>query len=360
MKPDTKTEVIHLSTKHPSMGCIKKAAIVLRKGGLVAFSTETVYGIGACLRNKSAVERLYAVKQRPKDKPLTVAIAGMHQFAGLECRISPYAFRFMDAFWPGPLTLVLWTKREKKLGVRMPDDPVALSLIAEVDEPLLLPSANISGNAPPRTAAEVLDELDGKIEMVLDSGTTKIGTESTVIDLTTSPYRMLRAGAIQEAEIKKIPRKSVLFVCTGNSCRSIMAEGLLKTMLAEQGKKDLEVISAGIVGVNGFPPTTETIQVMQETGVDVSGYKTNHITATLINRADLILVMQETHRKEVLRRVPHSKGRVHLLREFTKEAHTGTDEFGTEVPDPITRPIEAYRSILGIIKKNIETLVHML
>lgn len=353
------TEIIKVNHEDPDPDSIERAALLLRKGGLVAFSTETVYGLGADWRNKKVLYRLYEVKGRPRQKAFTVAISNLNQLAELGCKVSGYGFRLIEKFWPGPLTLILQTRQGEKIGFRVPDDNVALALLRKAAIPLALPSANLSGNSPPLTAADVLKDLEGRIEMVLDSGKTKLGVESTVLDLTAHPPQILREGAVKASELKKIPRKSVLFVCTGNSCRSIMAEGFLKKALQEKGRYDIEVYSAGVAGIRGFSPTEETIQVMKEKDSDVRDYKTKPLTLDLVNRADLILVMQNRHKKEIMHRTPQVKDKVFLLREYTDD-ELRKDGHGLEVQDPVTQPLETYREVRDIIKRNVDKLMGMI
>jgi len=354
-----KTETVKIDSNKPEAKKIKKAAQILKRGGLVAFATETVYGVGTAFWNTNALRRLYQIKQRPKDKPFSAAIADKKQLLDLGCEVSSYAYRFISKFWPGPLTLVLWTRDEKKIGIRMPEGPVAQALLKEVSTPLALPSANISGNKAPVTATEVLKDLEGKVEMVLDSGKTNIGIESTVLDLTVPPYRILREGAIKKEDIDTVPKKSVLFVCTGNSCRSVMAEGLLRKMLKEKSKTDVEVVSAGIAGMRGAAPTKETINVMKDDGVDVSSFRSKALNRDFIDRSELILVMQDMHKRDVLSYGPETKNKVYLLREFTKDEAI-KDGFTPEIPDPIGGSAQIYKRVFDIIKRNIDKLVEMI
>ena len=185
---------------------IKYAAAELRKGALVAFPTETVYGLGANILNKRAVERLYRVKRRPRTKPFTMLIPDRNAIRKAGCQVTENAKRLMDKFWPGPLTMIFEGRRGEKIGFRMPDNKIALSLVKYSGVPVAAPSANVSGSRAPTTAEEVLDGLDGKIDLVLDGGVTAIGTESTVVDLTAPRLKILREGAIRKNEILKASR----------------------------------------------------------------------------------------------------------------------------------------------------------
>lgn len=153
--------------------------------------------------------------------------------------------------------------------------------------------------------------------------------------------------------------KSVLFVCTGNSCRSTMAEGLLKKSLIKLGKRNIEVYSAGTRAVTGLPPVFETVKVMREENIDVSGFRSKMLTDDMIKKADLILVMEEAHKDEVLRRVPEASGKTHLLKEYANHYDSDSSE-RTEILDPIGRPMEDYKHCLGLIKKEIDRIAELL
>lgn len=181
----------------------------LRQGKLVAFPTETVYGLGVHLENPEAVQRLYEVKGRPKEKALTLAIWPPVDLAPFGVLLSPSARELMERFWPGPLTLLLRKENGEKIGVRMPGHPIAQAVLAEAGVPIGLPSANPSGAKPPCTAEEVLAYFEGKIDLVLDGGKTDLGTSSTMVDLTGDTWRVLREGTISKQEIEAACRSVV-------------------------------------------------------------------------------------------------------------------------------------------------------
>ncbi len=192
---------------HPASYAISHAAGILREGGLVIFPTETVYGIGARAFDPIAVSRIFQVKGRPADNPLIVHIGTVSQLSALAMEIPDVAFRLMDHFWPGPLTLIL--KRAPTLppivsanldtvAVRMPDHPMALALLHEMGEPIAAPSANRSGRPSPTSAAHAEKELGPAVKMILDGGPCRIGLESTVLDLTERRPCILRPGAITQ------------------------------------------------------------------------------------------------------------------------------------------------------------------
>ncbi len=197
------TLLITVDPDKPNEDVIAYAAGIVRNGGIVAFPTETVYGLAANVFNKKAVERLYSIKSRPRAKPFTVHIADTSAIEKMGCRISKKAARLIKKFWPGPLTIILKSRDGRKVGFRMPANTTALRLISAAGVPVIAPSANLSGKTPPVSAREALKDMDGKIDMVLDAGRTKIGVESTVIDITASACVILREGAISSKLLLK-------------------------------------------------------------------------------------------------------------------------------------------------------------
>ena len=200
-----------------SDAALTRAAGILRAGGLVALPTETVYGLGANALDPEAVARIFAAKERPSWDPIIVHIAPLDRsnamLDALVDDVPPAASKLMDAFWPGPLTLLLPRTRavpeavtagRPLVGVRMPSHPVALALIRRASVPVAAPSANIFGRTSPTTAAHVLADLDGRIDAVLDAGPTGYGLESTVLDPCQNPMVIYRPGAVTEDRIRAV------------------------------------------------------------------------------------------------------------------------------------------------------------
>jgi L-threonylcarbamoyladenylate synthase len=203
---------------------IGQAARILKSGGLVAFPTETVYGLGANALDRAAVEGIFRAKQRPAWDPVIVHVAPLDRRESmLECLVEaiPETARLLiEAFWPGPLTLLLPRRRavpdavtagRPLVGVRMPAHPAALALIRRAGVPVAAPSANRFGHTSPTTAAHVLDDLDGRIDAVLDAGPTEHGVESTVLDPTQSPMVIYRPGAVTAGQIRAVAGPVELF-----------------------------------------------------------------------------------------------------------------------------------------------------
>lgn len=207
------TRYCKIDSNNLSADCLKKAASVLRWGGIVAFPTETVYGLGANAFNAGAVAKVFAAKGRPADNPLIVHIAREEELPGLVREIPPEAYLLMEHFWPGPLTLILprteavpdiVTAGLDTVGIRMPDHPLALALLEKARVPVAAPSANLSGKPSPTTGLDVLRDLVGKVDFVIDGGKAKVGVESTVLDLTVSPPMILRPGGICKEQLEAV------------------------------------------------------------------------------------------------------------------------------------------------------------
>lgn len=191
---------------------LTRASEIIREGGTVAFPTETVYGLGADALNANAVHRIFEAKGRPADNPLIVHIANKEQCSELAEEIPSDALLLMEKFWPGPLTLILKAKNIvpevttgglDTVGLRMPENPIALELIRRSGRPIAAPSANTSGSPSPTNADHVIQDLEGKIDAVLDGGPTDIGLESTVVDMTGSIPTILRPGQVTADDIRK-------------------------------------------------------------------------------------------------------------------------------------------------------------
>lgn len=204
--------VIGLAGNAPDPAALADAAEVLRRGGLVAFPTETVYGLGADATNPKALARLNQVKGRPPDKPYSWHVHSMDQVRALVPSIPPLAERLMERFWPGPLTIVIPAcavpgtagrpgARGEMLGFRWPDHPIAQAFLKACAVPVAAPSANRSGHPPPTDAAEVLEALDGDLDCILDGGPTRLGRESTVVEVVNGRLEIRREGAIAKEAI---------------------------------------------------------------------------------------------------------------------------------------------------------------
>jgi len=277
------------------------------------------------------------------------------------------ADKLMRKAWPGPLTIVFEMSdqdvaRQRKrlgdeacgylygqhsIGVRCPDNPVATALLDACKKPVVAPSANASGDGPATDAAAVVAQFGGRLDMVLDAGCCRFSRSSTVVRVSRGPLEVLRAGAFSERLLAELSTVQILMVCTGNTCRSPMAEGLFRKHLAEKlgcevdrlGEFGYKVLSAGTLDLGGGMASSEAVNACVALGVDLLGHRSRALTHELVVDSDLVYVMSRAHQAAVLAVDPSAAGKVFLLAD------------GAEVPDPIGQGQRVFDECAALIDR---------
>ena len=345
------TRILTLDPDRFDPSVMEAPAEAIRRGGLVAFPTETVYGIGVNLDHPEAIRRLLEIRESPVEKRITIHVSSRDDVPKfVPGRMPAAAHRLMRRFWPGPLTLVVAVDGGT-IGVRLPDHPIAQALIRQAGVRLGAPSANLSGRPPAVDADEVRREFDGKIDYIIDGGPCRHRVASTVVQVAEGRIELLREGAIPGPLIEEANAVTILFVCTGNTCRSPMAERLMKHLLAKRlGVAESElptagfrILSAGTGAGHGGAAAAEAEIAVRELGGDLGGHRSQPVSISMAEESDRIFVMTEGHRQVLVEWMPDLAERIALL-----------DPSGRDVGDPIGASLEIYREIARRIRQCLE------
>ncbi len=370
------TKVVKLDAAKIDSAKIKEAAASVDAGGLVAFPTETVYGIASRVEAAS-LARLDNLKGRDPEKHYTLHIGKKNSVRKYVPTLGLKAKKLIDKAWPGPLTIVFELNQEdidkqrqklqrgvfeslykdNSIGIRCPDNAIASMLLQQTSNPVVAPSANITGQRPAAEPDEVLAQFSGQIQMLLDGGPCKYKKSSTVVKIGKKGLKILRPGIYPQAELEALSEVKFLFVCTGNICRSPMAAGILRKYLAKKLKCEVDqlekmgykVFSAGTLEMDGSPASAEAIAACAAKGIDIRAHKSQALSRQLIEESDFIYAMCQIHRERIVTISPKSAKRCLLLAE------------NEEIPDPIGQSQEFYNKCAELIgkavKKRISELV---
>jgi L-threonylcarbamoyladenylate synthase len=300
------TPVIVVDPDQPDPSALDWAAEILKRGGLVAFATETVYGLGAIATDSKAVSRIFAAKQRPAINPVIVHVASIAQACDCVALWPTTAQSLAEQFWPGPLTLVLTrsgiipdqvTAGHATVGVRAPAGNVASGLLERTGQPIAAPSANRANRISPTRAEHVLADLDGVIDLIIDSGPTTIGLESTVLDLTTPLPRLLRPGPISTSELESALGGRVIEHVAAESGDRLSSPGQMPVHYAPLTAA-VRVDSSGELGRLGYCENMALVVIGEHSPFSLSGFAASYALETpdkasrqlyeILHRCDLL------------------------------------------------------------------------
>ena len=363
-----KTKVVKLDIAKIDSAAIQKAAGLVDAGKLVAFPTETVYGI-ACRVETGSLSRLDELKARHSEKYYTLHIGDKNDVRKYVPTVGLKGQKLIENGWPGPLTIVFELDdsdmnrqrdalagevfknlyKDNSIGIRCPGNPIAALLLQSAKAAVVAPSANITGQEPAVNAEQVLGQLEGQIELLLDGGACKYKQSSTVVKINKTGLKILRPGTYSESELRAMTQVKFLFICTGNTCRSPMAERMFRKYLAEKSgcevdrlnEKGYKVSSAGTMGIIDSPATIEAITACAAKGIDIENHKSSALSEKVIKDSDLIFAMTQAHRQWVVATDGEAANKCVLLAK------------GEEIPDPIGQSQHVYNECAEMIEKAI-------
>jgi L-threonylcarbamoyladenylate synthase len=363
------TELLKITGRPEDEDILERAAEMIDSGELVAFPTETVYGIAASVA--SGLEKLEAVKNdRSPNKHYSIHLAGPSSIREFVPKINLRSYKLIYNILPGPVTLIFDVSdahiEEKRkafgskavdilyknntVGIRCPHNPTASRLLAYTETPVIATSANPSGAEPAVDAEQAMRYFSGKIAAVLDAGVCRYKLSSTVVKLAGFEPQILRQGSITREEIVRKSRLHVMFVCSGNTCRSPMAAGFCRKILADKIGCEVDrlsdfgykISSGGVMAPIAQPASPGCIEVCNEAGVDLSGHETAGLTESDIMKCDLIYVMTAGDRQRITDFYPGISPKCRLLAE------------NQNIEDPIGGEISQYRHCASQIIRAIE------
>ncbi|HEY2585906.1 MAG TPA: Sua5/YciO/YrdC/YwlC family protein [Tepidisphaeraceae bacterium] len=352
------------------LSLVDHGAQSLRNGGLVVLPTETVYGAAGLLTHPEARSRLRALRGDHSARPFTIHIAQPTDAYRYIDPVNEYRERLIKKLWPGPVGLIFDVSDERRkavaaelkvpeqeiydgptIALRCPDHLVFSDVIAQARGPVVLTTAgSAAGAGDTWRAEEAAKELDGKVDLIFDAGPTKYSKPSTLLRVLDGQYEIVRPGVYDERIIERLLRTTILFVCSGNTCRSPMAEALARNILAEKlavpelelERRGISVVSAGSFAMPGSKAAPQAIQAMREQGADLTHHRSRPLTVELIHQADVIFAMSRNHAQQVTALVPAANEKVTTL-----------DPAG-DIDDPVGSDVHVYQELAGQLRTLIE------
>ncbi|MCZ6597363.1 MAG: Sua5/YciO/YrdC/YwlC family protein [Planctomycetota bacterium] len=354
-------ERVPFADEKPARSIRKRVARILESGGLVALPTETVYGIAARADDPTAVAALRVLKGSG-DEPLTWHVAEREAVDAFP-HLRPLVRRLVERYWPGPLTLVLegvprelaGVAAEGWTGLRLSAHRGTTGLIRDLTFPVVLSSANRHGEEPLTEPDPVFEAFGEGLELVLDSGPSRVGESSAVLRVGRGRFELLRPGLLTLQELRRTAGLALGFCCTGNTCRSPMAAGLARSILAERlglapaetermAEFGFAIASMGVSAAVGGTPAEHALAVMKEEGVDISGHRTSAAVAEEVVRLDRVYCLTEQHRESLTRDLSPGRDKNLFL----------LDPAGGSIADPIGGTRDDYRRCMKRIRACIE------